>query len=151
MRSWLILSAAIIVVDQLSKVAAGAWLTLHSPVAVMPYVNLTLVHNPGAAFSIFSDAGGWQRWFLMGVTVAVCLFLYHWLKRLERGESGSAIAIAAIIGGALGNFIDRLVHGYVVDFVDVYYNGYHWPAFNVADAAITLGAAALIVIAARSG
>ncbi len=151
MRKWLLLSGVIAALDQLSKVAASAWLTLHAPVAVMPYVNLTLVHNPGAAFSLFSDAGGWQRWALLGITVAVCLFLYHWLKGLGRRETGSAIAIAAIIGGALGNAIDRLVYGHVVDFIDVYYATHHWPAFNIADAAIVTGALGLLVIAARSG
>ncbi len=150
MRKWLALSGLIIVLDQITKVAAGLWLTPNVPWAVMPFVNLTLVHNPGAAFSLFSGAGGWQRWMLSGVTVAVCLFLYRWLKRLERGERWSAAAIGAIIGGALGNFIDRLIRGHVVDFVDVYYGEYHWPIFNVADAAITVGAFALIIIAARS-
>ncbi len=151
MRKWLALSGVIAAVDQLSKITANAALTLHEPVAVAPYFNLTLVYNPGAAFSILGDAGGWQRWALLGVTAAVCAFLYHWLKRLERDETWSAVAITLIIGGALGNAIDRLAYGHVVDFIDLYYGEHHWPAFNVADAAITAGAAALILIAARNG
>ncbi len=151
MRKWLALSGVIVAVDQFSKAAADAWLGLHAPVAVMPSVNLTLVYNPGAAFSLFSDAGGWQRWALLAVAVAVCVFLYSWLQRLERNEAWSAAAIAAIIGGAVGNAVDRLIYGHVVDFIDVYYGEYHWPAFNVADMAIMLGALALIVTAARSG
>ena len=150
MHKWLVLSGGVIVLDQLSKVAAVTLLTLHSPVAMAPYLNLTLVYNPGAAFSLLGEAGGWQRWLLLGVSVTVCLFLYHWLKKLEPGETVSAAAIAAIIGGAIGNSVDRLIYGYVVDFIDVYYNSHHWPAFNVADAAITMGAAMLIVMAARS-
>ena len=146
---WFVLSGAVIALDQLTKIIASAWLTLHVPVAVMPHLNLTLVHNPGAAFSLFGDAGGWQRWMLLGVTAVVCLFLYYWLKRLDRGETATIIAIAAIIGGALGNAVDRLLYGHVVDFIDLYYGEYHWPVFNLADAAITLGALALIVIAAR--
>ena len=151
MRKWLALSGVIAAVDQLSKLVADSRLSLHDPVAIAPHLNLTLVYNPGAAFSVLGDAGGWQRWALLGVTVAVCAFLYHWLKRLEPGETWSAVAITAIIGGALGNAIDRLAYGYVVDFIDLYYGDYHWPAFNVADAAITAGAAALILIAAKNG
>ena len=151
MRKWLALSGVVVVLDQATKIAAGASLVPYAPVAVMPYLNLVLVHNPGAAFSLFSDAGGWQRWMLLAITAVVCVFLYHWLKRLGREETGSAAAIAAIIGGALGNAVDRLAYGHVVDFIDVYYGAYHWPAFNVADAAITIGALGLIVAAARSG
>lgn len=151
MRKWLALSGVIAAVDQLSKIAANASLTLHEPVAVTPYFNLTLVYNPGAAFSILGDAGGWQRWALLGVTAAICAFLYVWLKRLESGETGAAAAITAIIGGAIGNAIDRLAYGHVVDFIDLHYGGYHWPAFNVADAAIIVGAAGLILLAFRNG
>ena len=150
MRKWLYLSAVVIVFDQVSKIIAETMLMLHTPIAVMPHVNLTLVYNPGAAFSFLSQAGGWQRGVLLGISVVICLFLYHWLKRLEREEVGSAVSIALIIGGALGNAIDRLIHGQVIDFIDVYYNEYHWPVFNLADAAITMGALILIVVAIRS-
>ena len=151
MRKWLALSGAIVSLDQASKVVAMNWLADGMPVTLLPGVNFVLVHNAGAAFSLLSEAGGWQRWLLLGIALVVSGFLYAWLVRLERSETGSAVAIAAIIGGALGNAIDRLVHGYVVDFIDLYYGEYHWPVFNVADAAITVGAAALIIIAAKSG
>lgn len=151
MRKWLTLSGVVVAADQLTKLAADAGLRLHEPVAVAPGVNLTLVYNPGAAFSFLAEAGGWQRWALLGVTLAACAFLYYWLKQLKPGETVPAAAITAIIGGALGNAIDRLAYGHVVDFIDLYYDAYHWPAFNVADAAITLGAAALILSAVRSG
>lgn len=151
MRKWLALSGAIVVADQISKLVAGFWLAGGAPVAVMPSVNLVLIHNPGAAFSLLGEAGGWQRWVLSGVAIGVCWFLYRWLGCLGRGETGSAVAITAIIGGAVGNTIDRLVHGYVVDFIDLYYGAYHWPVFNVADMAITIGALTLIVMAVRGG
>ena len=150
MRKWLGLSALVVVLDQAGKQVAGAMLTPHLPVAVAPFINLTLVHNSGAAFSLLSDAGGWQRWFLLSVTAVICLFLYHWLKHLDPDESIPSAAIALIIGGAAGNAFDRLVYGHVVDFVDVYYGEYHWPVFNFADAAITMGALALILDAVRS-
>ena len=150
MRKWLTLSAVVAVLDQASKLAASEALTMHLPVAVIPHVNLTLVHNPGAAFSLFSDAGGWQRWVLLGITIAVCLFLYRWMNRLDRRELGSFVAISLIIGGAVGNAFDRLVYGYVVDFIDVYYGEYHWPVFNLADTAITVGVLSLMLVVARS-
>ena len=150
MRKWLLLSGAVVVADQVSKLVATAWLSADVAVAVMPYMNLILVHNPGAAFSLLSEAGGWQRWGLSAVAVVVCLVLYHWLTQLERGETGSAVAVTAIIGGAVGNTIDRLAYGYVVDFIDLYYGEYHWPTFNVADMAITLGALTLILVVVRN-
>ena len=150
MRKWLVLSALVVVFDQVSKRVVSEMLTLYIPVPVIPSINLTLAHNSGAAFSFLSEAGGWQRWLLLGVTVAICLFLYHWLKHLDPGESTSSVAIALIIGGAVGNALDRLVYGYVVDFIDVYYGEYHWPVFNLADMAITMGALVLILIAVRS-
>ncbi len=147
MRKWLWLSALVVAFDQVSKRVASELLTLYIPVAVMPSVNLTLAHNSGAAFSFLSEAGGWQRWFLLSITVVICVFLYHWLKQLDSGESVSSAAISLIIGGAIGNALDRLVYGYVVDFIDVYYGKYHWPVFNLADMTITVGALGLILAA----
>ena len=147
MRSWIALSFLIVVVDHATKFAAEHWLVLHAPVPLLPSFNLTLVYNTGAAFSLLADAGGWQRWFLIGVSLAVCALLWSWLVQLERGERVSAAGLALILGGAAANVIDRLFRGHVVDFLDVYYNGYHWPTFNVADACITVGAL-LIVYAA---
>lgn len=150
MHKWLALSALVVVVDQASKWVVSKMLTLHLPVAVMPHLDLVLVHNPGAAFSLFSEMGGWQRWVLLAVTFVICLFLYNWLKHLDRNETLSSAAIALIIGGAVGNAIDRLAYGYVVDFIDVYYEEYHWPVFNVADSAITVGVLVLFLAAFRS-
>lgn len=147
MRSWITLSLAIVVVDHATKLAADYWLALYAPVPLLPSLNLTLVYNTGAAFSLLADAGGWQRWFLIGVAFAVCALLWSWLVKLGPGERVSAAGIALILGGAAANAMDRLVRGHVVDFLDVYYRGYHWPTFNVADACITVGAF-LIVYAA---
>lgn len=150
MRSWLVLSAVVVVIDQLSKLAASRWLVMYEPQAVLPQFNLTLVHNEGASFGLLSHAGGWQRWLFVVIAVAVCWYLYLWLGRLQRGEIVSAAGIALIIGGAAGNLIDRLFRGHVVDFIDLYYGAYHWPVFNFADSAITIGAVGLILFAVLS-
>ena len=147
MRKCLIAAAVIFVADQLAKLAAQHWLALHVPLPVMPGFNLTLTYNPGAAFSFLSEAGGWQRWFFIVITIAVCAVLIAWLRRLPQDDTGSAVGITLILGGALGNLFDRLVHGHVVDFFDVYYEQYHWPIFNIADACVTAGALLIVAIA----
>lgn len=141
---WLWLSGGVAACDQASKAVATAFLAPGDVVAVMPGVNLVLVHNTGAAFSLLASAGGWQRWFLLALALAVCAFLFAWLRRLSPSETRAAVGIAFLIGGAAGNIIDRVFLGYVVDFIDVSYANYHWPAFNVADSAITLGAGLVI-------
>ena len=113
----------------------------------MPSLNLTLVYNTGAAFSLLADAGGWQRWFLIGIALAVCALLWSWLVKLDPAERVSAAGISLVLGGAAANAMDRLVRGHVVDFLDVYYRGYHWPTFNVADACITVGALLIVYTA----
>lgn len=145
MLRWLWLSAAVVALDQASKFAASVLLRLHEPVAVAPFFNLTLMHNTGAAFSFLSDAPGWQRWFFSGVALTVSAGIVFWLMRLSRREVWLAAALSLILGGAVGNVWDRLILGYVVDFIDVYYHHWHWPAFNVADSAITVGAAMLVL------
>ena len=147
MRRWLILEGTIFLLDQLSKFMAEQWLTLHIPIPITPWFNLTLVYNTGAAFSLLSDAGGWQNWFFAVVTVIICIILVNWLKNLDDDDIQSGVGIALILGGALGNLFDRLALGHVVDFLDLYYQGYHWPTFNIADAAITSGALLIIVAA----
>jgi len=142
---WLALAGVVVVLDQLGKAAAEAWLQPHTAHAVLPGLNLTLVYNTGAAFSMLSQAGGWQRWLLAVLAAAVSAFIVVWLARLPRDERWTALALSLIMGGAIGNLVDRLLRGYVVDFVDIYYGSYHWPAFNVADSAITVGAVILIV------
>lgn len=145
---WLSLAALVVCLDQLTKALAIANLGLHQPLAVAPSFNLTLTYNAGAAFSLLSGAGGWQRWLFAGLALAVCGFIVGWLRSLGPGQAWTAAALALVMGGAVGNLIDRLVRdGLVVDFVDVYYREWHWPAFNLADSAIFVGAALLIVTA----
>jgi signal peptidase II len=142
---WTILSIIIVALDQLTKSWASTNLEYAVPQAVMPFFNLTLLHNTGAAFSFLADAGGWQRWFFSGLAVVVSVVLLVWLARLPARRYTLAIALALVLGGALGNVWDRLMNGYVVDFIDIYYQSWHWPAFNIADMAISLGAILLIV------
>jgi signal peptidase II len=149
MLRWLWLAVAVIAADQITKELATAYLTLHDPVPVVPFFNLTLMHNTGAAFSFLANSGGWQRWFFVVLAVAISAGIVVWLKRLGPGQTWLAVALALVLGGALGNVWDRLLLGYVVDFIDIYYGTWHWPAFNVADSAITVGAIMLIIDALR--
>lgn len=151
MLKWLWLSGVIIVLDQITKYVASASLNMYEPVPVLPMFNLTLMHNPGAAFSFLSDAGGWQRWFFTVISMGVSTFLVFWLKRLNQGEKLQAIALVLIIGGAIGNLVDRLLLGYVVDFIQVYYEQWYFPAFNIADSAITIGAILIIYDTFKNG
>jgi signal peptidase II len=144
MLKWLWLSATVIVLDQITKYIAERALVLYAPVEMTAFFNFTLVYNRGAAFSFLGDAAGWQRWFFVAVAFGASVFLVWWLKGLHRSERWTAASLALILGGAIGNVIDRLWHGHVIDFVDLHYGGYHWPAFNVADAAITVGAVVLV-------
>jgi len=139
MLKWLGLSLLAVVLDQLSKLAVAGSMQLYQSIKVMPYFNLTYVHNTGAAFSFLSDAGGWQRWFFAGLAVIISAVIAVWLAKLKRHETLLAVALSLVLGGAIGNLIDRLIYGYVIDFLDVYYQSWHWPAFNIADSAITLG------------
>ncbi len=145
MLNWLWLSGLIIVLDQISKWLAERFLEPFVPVSVMPSFNLTLVYNKGAAFSFLSQAGGWQRWFFSGLAIAVSVFIILWLRRLHARDTWTAAGLSLVLGGAIGNLIDRLIYGHVIDFIDVFYSTYHYPTFNVADSAITVGAALLIV------
>lgn len=151
MLKWLWLSVLIVLLDQFTKYAASHMLRLHEPLELLPFFNFTLMHNTGAAFSFLSQAGGWQRWFFTGMALLVSAVIVVWMRRLSAREHGSALALALILGGALGNVIDRIRLGYVVDFIDVYYDAWHWPAFNVADAAITVGAVLLVVTGLLAG
>ena len=142
---WYGLAVFIIVIDQLTKYWITQMFAYGETLELLPILNLTLVHNMGAAFSFLSDAGGWQRWFFAIISLVVSTVLVVWLYRLPSRQHLLATAIALILGGALGNLCDRVLLGYVVDFVDAHYQQHHWPAFNVADAAITLGAVLLIL------
>jgi len=141
---WLWLSALVLILDQLTKLAVIERLTAYVDVIVITgFFNLVHVHNTGAAFSLFADQPGWQRGFFVGVAaVASAVILY--LLRKTQGRRSFSIALALILGGAIGNVIDRILYGHVIDFLDVHVAGWHWPAFNIADSAITLGAAMLI-------
>jgi signal peptidase II len=145
MLKWLNLSAVIILLDQLSKWIVSAQLDLYDSIALIPSFNLVLAHNYGAAFSFLAGAGGWQRWFFTGLAIIVAVVLTVWMSRLKSDAKWEAISLALILGGAIGNVIDRVLHGYVIDFIDVYYASYHWPAFNIADSAICLGAVMLVI------
>lgn len=142
---WLGLSALAIGLDQWTKQLATAYLSYADPVAVMPSLNWTLLHNYGAAFSFLSGAGGWQRYLFMGLAGGVSLIFAYWLMRMPKNLKVLPMAISLILGGALGNLIDRISLGYVVDFIHIYYGNHNFPAFNIADSAITLGTILLLI------
>ena len=142
---WLWLSGVVLLLDQCSKLIADALLQFNQPLQLLPFLDLRKVYNPGAAFSFLSNASGWQRWFFVTLTPFVSLVLVVWLRRLPAGQTRLALALSLILGGAAGNLIDRVVYGYVIDFIDLYYGDWHWPVFNVADSAITLGAGLLVL------
>jgi len=145
MLKWTIISVVVIILDQITKAMATAKLIMFNPVAIMPNFNFTLMHNEGAAFSFLSDAGGWQRWFFSILASVVSVAIFIWIKKLTPQEKGMAISLSLILGGAIGNLIDRVRFGYVVDFIDVYYGSSHFPAFNIADSAISVGAVLMII------
>lgn len=139
MWRWLWLSAVVIILDQLTKQWIEESFVLYEKYAVTDFFNLTLLYNRGAAFSFLADAGGWQRWFFTILAVAVSSYLVYWLMQLKKTQIVLPLAISMLVGGAIGNVIDRFLYGHVIDFLDFYINNWHWPAFNLADSAITLG------------
>lgn len=145
MLKWLWLSALVLVLDQASKLAIDAAMQLYESIPLLPYFNLTYARNTGAAFSFLAQAGGWQRWLFAGLAIVMSCVIGVWLARLQRHETLMAIALSLVLGGAIGNLIDRVAYGYVIDFLDVYYQGWHWPAFNVADSAICVGVFLMIL------
>ncbi len=169
MRRWLFIAGLVFVVDQITKQTAEAMLDFAESVAVLPYFNFTLAYNTGAAFSFLADSGGWQRWFFVVLALAVSAVIAVWLRRLGPEEKWNGVALALILGGALGNVLDRILFGHVIDFIDVYYTAAqcsalfspevvgpgmmrcHWPAFNIADSAIFIGAVMMVIDAVRGG
>jgi signal peptidase II len=145
MLKWLWLSATTLLLDQISKFAIDTYMHLYQSIALMPFFNLTYVHNTGAAFSFLSEAGGWQRWLFAGLALAMSSVMTVWLLRLQKHETLLAIALSLVLGGAIGNLIDRVLYGYVIDFLDVYYQNWHWPAFNIADSAICVGVGLMLL------
>ena len=147
--AWLWLSLMVIALDQATKFLVTRFLDLYDRVDVLPVLDFTLLHNTGAAFSMLADASGWQRGFFIALGCAVSLMLVVWIWRSPRGEKLLPIALALILGGALGNVVDRVFHGYVIDFLHAHWGAAYFPAFNIADSAITIGAGLLIVDAFR--
>ncbi|GAA0858005.1 signal peptidase II [Aliiglaciecola litoralis] len=131
--------------DQWTKHAIVGSMDLYQSIQITPFFNLTYTHNYGAAFSLFSDASGWQRWFFTVIALVVSVVIIRWLKSTPKSQIMLPVAFSLILGGAIGNVYDRVSYGYVVDFLHVYYQQYDWPVFNIADSAICLGAALLIV------
>ncbi len=142
---WLWLSLLALILDQISKLAIVGSMELYQSIPVIPFVNLTYVHNTGAAFSFLSEAGGWQRWFFASLAAVISVVITIWIARLKQHETLLAVALALVLGGAIGNLIDRLAYGYVIDFIDIYVDSWHWPAFNIADSAITIGVVLMLV------
>lgn len=166
MLKWLWITAILVVLDQVSKQLAENTLEKFTPVKVIPNLNLYLTYNEGAAFSFLSDAGGWQRWLFTVIAIVVGTIIVFWMKSLKQHERVSAIGLAFILSGAIGNVIDRILFGKVIDFIQYYYQaescfyGFSrtflfgadqcvWPAFNIADSAIFVGAVLLIFQAIR--
>ena len=160
--NWLWLTVVVAVIDQITKQWAENVLIAHQAMSAIPNLNWTLMYNEGAAFSFLSDAGGWQRWSFIALSSAIILFLYFWLKQTSSEKKLLSTGLALILGGAIGNLIDRALFGHVIDFIQYYYHadaclpGFSlwkletgptcfWPAFNIADAAISLGAGLLLV------
>ncbi|KAB0583345.1 lipoprotein signal peptidase [Ideonella dechloratans] len=141
---WLGLAAVVILLDQFSKTLILGFFQLGDSHTVTSFFNVVRAHNPGAAFSFLAGASGWQRWFFIGLGAAASAFIV-WMLRRHPGQTLFCFAVSMILGGALGNVIDRVIHGYVVDFIQVHYAGRYFPSFNLADSAITLGAICLIL------
>ena len=137
-RSWAIIFCSILA-DQYTKIIAVEHLSYHEPVAVLPFLNFFLTYNEGAAFSFLSEAGGWQRWFLIVISVAICLAIVNFLRQLDTKHTIQRIGLVILLSGAIGNLIDRIRNGYVIDFIQIYYENWYWPTFNIADSLITIG------------
>ena len=141
---WAFAVVCLVLADQLSKFAAVGALQFQQPRPVIPGFNLTLMHNPGAAFSFLANAGGWQRWFFIALATGISLLLVVMIRQTEASARLHRAGLVLVLGGAIGNLIDRVRLGYVIDFVELYYRQWSWPAFNVADRAITVGAGLLL-------
>ena len=142
---WLWISLLVVVLDQASKQIAEAQLTPHQAVNLMPYFDWYLTYNTGAAFSFLADAGGWQRWLFTAIAIIMSVLIVQWIRKLPAEDILAAISLSLILGGAIGNLIDRIYLGHVVDYIQIWLGSYPFPAFNIADAAISVGAALLIL------
>lgn len=151
MLRYLWVTAAVVIVDQVTKLAALRFLVRHVEVNLLPFLSLTLTFNSGAAFGFLGNESGWQRFFFAAIALIAITVIIFWLRRLERNDRLVAVALALILGGAVGNVIDRLVYGHVVDFIDVIFGSWHFWIFNVADSAISIGAVLLVLDALGVG
>lgn len=141
---WMGIATIVLLLDQLTKITITRLFSYGESVAVTSWFNLVLVYNKGAAFSFLANQGGWQRWFFTALGIGAALFIVYLLKR-HAGQRMFCWALALILGGAIGNVIDRALYGHVIDFLDVHVGGWHWPAFNVADSAICIGAVLFVL------
>jgi signal peptidase II len=142
---WLWVSLLVVVLDQASKQIAEAQLTPHQAVNLLPYFDWYLTYNTGAAFSFLADAGGWQRWLFTAIAIIMSVLIVQWIRQLPAEDTLTAVSLSLILGGAIGNLIDRIYLGHVIDYIQVWLGSYPFPAFNIADAAISVGAALLIL------
>lgn len=145
--TWYLLSLVVVIIDQWTKWLAETKLTFHEPVPVIePFLNWTLAYNYGAAFSFLADAGGWQKWFFSGLALVMSLFLIVYLIKAPRKATLLSLGLALVLGGAVGNLIDRLLHGHVIDFIHVHNaDVWHYPIFNIADMGISIGVAMIVI------
>jgi signal peptidase II len=150
--NWLWLSVFVVLLDQATKVVVASSMDLYDRIEILPILELTRLHNTGAAFSMFANGSGWQRWFFIALALIVSVTLMAWLRRIRTPEQTLlALGLALVLGGALGNVIDRVWLGHVIDFIHFHWHGWYFPAFNVADSAISIGAGCLILDAFRDG
>ena len=149
---WFLLAGLIFLLDQWVKLIIIENISLYERVKINDFINITHQRNPGAAFSFLSDAGGWQRWFLSTIAIAVCSYIVYWLNELKKENKVLLpYGLSLVLGGALGNLFDRIMLGYVTDYFQVLIFGWPFPSFNVADAAISIGAVLIIVDALKNG
>ncbi len=145
MLRYLWLALVVLVLDQASKVAVMHYLVRHDDIVLLPFLNLALTFNRGAAFGFLNQAGGWQAVFFIGIAAIAAVVIFGWLRKLKSSERLIAVALCLILGGALGNLVDRLIYGYVIDFIDVVFGSWHFWTFNIADSAISIGATLLVL------
>lgn len=143
-KKWMILSAVVVGLDQFTKYLSTQHLAAVDAIKVLPGFDLVLSHNTGAAFGFLANSAGWQRWFFISLALVMSGIIYVWLGRLSVKDKQEAFGLSMILGGAIGNLVDRVMHGYVTDFIVLYYKNWQWPAFNLADSAICLGVVLLI-------
>ena len=148
---WLWLTLTCLIADQATKQLIVSQMDLYQSIEILPFFNLTYVHNLGAAFSFLADQGGWQRWFFTAIAAIASIIFIVWLAKTPKQQALLSVAFALMLSGAVGNLIDRVLFGYVIDFLDFYGFGYHFPAFNIADSMIFIGAALMIFDSFKNG